>query len=55
MPDLEQAAVAICDHIDSDHIDSDHIDSDHIDALQRPRIAVVIDENDSPADGYQRH
>jgi hypothetical protein len=45
MPDLEQAAVAICDHIDSDHID----------ALQRPRIAVVIDENDSPADGYQRH
>jgi hypothetical protein len=43
MPDLEQAAVAICDHIDL------------IDALERPRIAVVIDENDSPADGYQRH
>ena len=40
MPDLEQAALAVCDHID---------------ALQRPRIAVVIDENDSPADGYQRH
>jgi hypothetical protein len=40
MPDLEQAALAICDHID---------------ALQRPRIAVVIDENDPPADGYQQH
>jgi hypothetical protein len=37
---LDRAAVAICDHID---------------ALLRPRIAVVIDENDSPADGYQRH
>jgi hypothetical protein len=28
---------------------------DEIDLLKRPRVAAVVDENDPPADGYQRH